>query len=207
MINDQFQSQLLPVSTINLDLPDSDINYQAQFIDAGQAATLFDLLLRETQWRQEQITLFGKTHAVPRLSCWMGDIGTDYSYSNMTMTPVVWSDNVLRIKQQIEAASACSFNSVLINYYRDGQDSNGWHSDNEPELGQNPVIASLSLGADRDFQLRHKTNKALRQSICLQHGSLLIMRGATQRCWQHHVPKRAKAQARINLTFRTVLSL
>ena len=174
-------------------------------MDAEQATTLFDDLLREIEWRQERITLFGKTHAVPRLSCWMGDAETVYSYSNMTMQPVAWSDTVRRIKHQIEAVSSCSFNSVLINYYRDGQDSNGWHSDNEPELGFDPVIASLSLGAERDFLLRHKTNKALRQSIPLQHGSLLTMRGATQRCWQHHVPKRAMAKARLNLTFRTVV--
>jgi len=94
---------------------------------------------------------------------------------------------------------------VLLNYYRNGRDSNGWHSDDEPELGDNPVIASLSLGAPRDFQLRSKRDKSLKQTLSLEHGSLLVMRGTTQRCWQHQIPKRANAASRINLTFRTII--
>ena len=127
-----------------------------------------------------------------------------YGYSNMTMQIVSWSNPVLALKNKLESETKHSFNSVLINYYRNGQDSNGWRSDDEPELGENPIIASISLGGARDFHLRHKTNKHLRQSISLENSSLLMMSGATQHCWQHHIPKRAKAAPRINLTFRTV---
>ena len=127
-----------------------------------------------------------------------------YSYSQHTMQPHSWQDLPLIIKQRIELATGETFNSVLINYYRDGKDSNGWHADDEPELGSKPVIASLSLGAARDFHLRSKRDHSNKHKLNLQHGSLLIMRGATQQQWQHHVPKRASAGPRINLTFRTI---
>jgi len=120
------------------------------------------------------------------------------------MPPVPWSDTARRIKHQLESKTNERFNSVLINYYRDGQDCNGWHSDDELELDPNPIIASLSLGDRRDFKLRHKTNKNLSHALRLEHGSLLMMRGTTQQCWQHQIPKRAKANARLNLTFRTI---
>ena len=128
----------------------------------------------------------------------------NYGYSNTLMSPVAWSARLLELKHAIEAVSNHRFNSVLLNYYRDGKDSNGWHSDDEPELGHNPVIASLSLGAPRDFHLRHKTNQQTTHKMTLENGSLLVMCGSTQHNWQHHIPKRAKAQGRINLTFRTI---
>jgi len=192
--------------TTVFDLPDAEIDYHPQFIENASGWRFFEEILQETQWRQERITVFGKSHLTPRLSCWMGDEGLDYSYSDLTMTPVAWSDTARRIKLFLETQTQESFNSVLINYYRDGQDSNGWHSDDEPELGTNPIIASLSLGDSRDFKLRHKVNKNLSHAISLEHGSLLMMRGATQQCWQHQIPKRAKANARLNLTFRTIKS-
>ena len=206
MLKDQYQPNLIKYQTHALDLEDAEIEYQPEFIESTRAWTLFETLLSETDWRQERIKLYGKVHDVPRLSCWMGDPGLDYSYSNMTMHPVSWSNTLLGVKHQLQRHTGQSFNSVLVNYYRDGRDSNGWHSDDEPELGQNSVIASLSLGAARDFHLRHKVKKQLRRTISLEHGSLLIMKGRTQQCWQHHIPKRARADARINLTFRRLIS-
>jgi alkylated DNA repair dioxygenase AlkB len=125
----------------------------------------------------------------------------------MRMQAHPWTEELLVIKNKIERATGQTLNSVLLNYYRNGQDSNGWHSDDEKELGHNPIIASLSLGAARDFHLRHRRCKQLKQSIKLEHGSLLMMKGSTQRCWQHQIPKRAKADGRINFTFRTVFSV
>lgn len=189
-----------------LDLPDADISYCAEFYGEAESAMLFNRLLRETMWRQEKITLFGNTHKVPRLSCWMADAGLDYCYSNMTMQPVAWSPLLRAVNSRIREATGYDFNSVLINYYRDGRDSNGWHSDDEPELGKQPIIASVSLGSARDFMLRYKPDHKIKFRLALQSGSLLLMSGNTQRCWQHSIPKRAHADARINLTFRNIKS-
>lgn len=199
------QHALFKCKTHVLQLKDADIEYHEGFLGSAAGATLYTAIMAETNWRQETVKVYGKEYLTPRLSCWMGESWMDYSYSNLTMRATPWTGTLLSVKQKIEDQTGESFNSVLINYYRDGDDSNGWHSDDEPELGQQPTIASLSLGAARDFKLRHKYNKSLKSSICLAHGSLLMMRGRTQSHWQHHVPKRAKAEARINLTFRTVL--
>ncbi|NNC99725.1 MAG: alpha-ketoglutarate-dependent dioxygenase AlkB [Gammaproteobacteria bacterium] len=207
MPKDQIQLKLAKNQPYALNLEDAEIDYQAQFIEAEQAWQLFQELLEQTNWRQDYITLYGKTHKVPRLTRWVADAGLDYSYSNITLHPASWTDTLLELRQQVEQASGQHFNSVLLNYYRSGQDCNGWHSDDEPELGDDPVIASLSLGGARDFRLRHKFNKALQQTVSLEHGSLLLMRGNSQRCWQHHVPRRANAAPRINLTFRTIFPL
>lgn len=204
MSNNISQSDLFSSDKSSLDLPDAELDYWPNFVPAEVASRWFEQLNTEVEWRQETITLFGQKHQVPRLSCWMADVGMDYAYSNMTMQPTAWSELVLAIKSFVESNAKLKFNSVLINYYRDGQDSNGWHADNEPELGMNPVIASLSLGGQRDFQLRNNANKQLKYSIALEHGSLLLMQGKTQSCWQHHIPKRANAAPRINLTFRTI---
>jgi alkylated DNA repair dioxygenase AlkB len=204
MPGDKYPTSLFASEPMQLDLPDASITFIADFLPENQAEHYYQSLLEETDWRQESITVYGKTHATPRLSCWMGDAGTDYRYSNMTMQPVPWSAVVREIKSAVEVATAHSYNSVLVNYYRDGRDSNGWHSDDERELGRQPVIASLSLGAARDFQLRHKIHKQLKHNILLTPGSLVLMRGDTQKYWQHHIPKRANVDGRINLTFRTI---
>jgi len=204
MVKHQYHQGIFDNETTALDLLDAEINYHPRFISDTDGWSFFEKILQGTEWRQEHITIFGKSHLTPRLSCWMGDEGLDYSYSNLTMTPVPWSDTARRIKHQLETQTHESFNSVLINYYRDGQDSNGWHSDDEPELGMNPIIASVSLGDTRDFKLRHKTNKKLSHTLSLGHGSLLMMRGTTQQCWQHQIPRRVKAGPRLNLTFRTI---
>lgn len=203
MGNNENQLGLFSNQTHVLDLPEADVRYTANFYDTDHAQQLFDRLLTSVAWRQERITVYGKTHLTPRLSCWMGDEALDYRYANLTMTSVAWSETLLSVKSELEDRTCDKFNSVLINYYRDGQDSNGWHSDDEAELGENPIIASISLGAPRDFQLRHKKTSQ-KASINLEHGSLLMMRGSTQQCWQHHIPKRAGVGGRISLTFRTI---
>ncbi|MBT8142240.1 MAG: alpha-ketoglutarate-dependent dioxygenase AlkB [Gammaproteobacteria bacterium] len=166
----------------------------------------FDTLRDEIEWRHEKIRLFGKRVLQPRLTAWYGDPGTDYVYSGLKNTPKAWTPTLQAIKHKIEEYSKTRFNSVLLNLYRDGQDSMGWHQDNEPELGDNPVIASLSFGASRKFQMRHKFDKTLAKlDFELHSGSLLIMSGQTQQYWQHQLAKTKKAVGqRINLTFRTI---
>lgn len=160
------------------------------------------------EWKHEKIHLFGQWLLQPRLTAWYGDEGTDYIYSGLTNTPLPWNKTLLDLKQQVEELSDASFNSVLLNYYRDGQDSMGWHQDNEPVLGKKPVIASISLGDPRRFQLRHKIDKSLAKVECdLGNGSVLIMSGQTQKYWQHQVPKTKKIVGeRINLTFRKIIT-
>lgn len=201
----QYQQGIFDCETLVLNLADADVEYHPEFYAEHAAWDLYNSLLDNTDWQQDTITVYGKTHLTPRLTRWVGEPWMDYTYSNHTMKACSWEPLLLSIKQQIENATGESFNSVLLNYYRDGKDSNGWHSDDEPELGEQPVIASLSLGAPRAFHLRHKRDKSLRHNMTLEHGSLLMMRGKTQACWQHHIPKRAKAEGRLNLTFRTIV--
>lgn len=205
----QYQGQLFnePASseTNVLQKAGLDIEYRQHFVDQALAQTWFELLLAEVPWQQDEITVYGKKHLTPRLSCWMGESWMSYTYSRHTMRPRPWQALPLEIMRFVEAATDETFNSVLINYYRDGRDSNGWHADDEPELGIEPVIASLSLGASRDFHLRNKSDHSQKYKMRLEHGSLLIMRGQTQSCWQHHVPKRVNVGPRVNLTFRTIV--
>lgn len=185
-------------------IPDGDVVLYPKFFASEVADTFLQELTEQVAWKQERITLYGKEHDVPRLTAWYGDAGKRYRYSGITVEAATWTEPLLRIKQKIEAVSEQVFNSVLLNLYRNGEDSVAWHSDNEPELG--PVIASVSLGEQRPFQLRHKNNSFLKKSIGLPHGSLLMMGGTTQQFWLHQVPKssRKNLQPRINLTFRTV---
>lgn len=196
---------LLNKQTLVLQLVDADVEYTPNYLLPEQATTLFAQLMVDTEWKQETVKVYGKAYLTPRLSCWMGDSGLIYHYSNLTMRPTPWSASVRAIRDALESTSGEKFNSVLINRYRSGADSNGWHSDDEPELGSEPVIASLSLGATRDFRLRHKHRPGLGHTLALENGSLLLMRGATQRHWQHQIPKRAHAGERINLTFRYII--
>ena len=204
MTNHQIQHEILSYKTVVLDLPDAEISYKPNFLNYESANNLFNWFVDNISWQQEEITLYGKKYLTPRLSSWIADSGLDYGYSNMRMNAKPWSQELLDLKFLVESEANFLFNSVLINYYRDGQDSNGWHSDDESELGNNPVIASISLGGSRDFQLRHKKDKSIKTSICLENGSLLIMKGTTQHNWQHCIPKRVNSDARINLTFRLI---
>ena len=172
-----------------------------QYMAAEDARDAYEALLASSPWRQEELSLFGRKVLTPRLSSWHGDV--PYTYSGLAMTPEPWTPQLLMIRKRVEAVSGRTFNSVLLNLYRDGRDSMGWHSDDEPELGINPTIASVSLGETRRFRLRHKAGKEKTLSIDLPDASLLLMSGPLQHHWQHAVPKTSrKIGARINLTFR-----
>lgn len=167
-----------------------------------ESVRLFQNLLADVDWEQREITVYNKTHPQPRLVAWFGDPGTSYTYAGLTLHPTPWIDPILEIKAVCESIAGTTFNSVLLNLYRDGDDTVGWHSDDEPELGANPVIASVSLGAARRFDLRHKVTKETVKTLLLP-GSLLVMSGRTQAQWVHQVPRTKKVgEARINLTFR-----
>jgi len=187
----------------HLDLPDSNITYYPNFI-ASEVATLYFKLFKETiPWQQDDIKVFGKVYAQPRLTAFYGNGSKSYSYSNITMQPRPFTKELLEIKHKIEAIDVVTFNSCLMNLYRNGRDSNGWHADDEKELGQDPIIASISLGEERPFHLRYKRNPKIKHKIVLEHGSLLLMKGSTQHHWQHQIPKTTKPiKERINLTFR-----
>ncbi|MCW8982386.1 MAG: alpha-ketoglutarate-dependent dioxygenase AlkB [Altibacter sp.] len=188
-----------------LQIPDADIWYDPCFLSSEEASEYFKILLNETEWVQETITVFGKSHPQPRLTALYGERDKKYTYSNITMYPKPFSEALHNLKKKVETVSGSVFTTVLLNLYRDGTDSNGWHSDDEKELGTDPVIASVSLGAPRMFHLRHKFQKELKQKIILEPGSLLLMQGTTQHSWQHQIPKTKKAVApRINLTFRKI---
>lgn len=199
------QEASVPPTPQIIEIPDGDIAFYRQFFGAAESERLYSELLQQITWRQDSITLFGKTMLVPRLTAWYGDPGKSYSYSGIFMEPEPWTPTLIRIKNAIETVCRVSFNSVLINLYRDGNDSVGWHSDDEPELGRNPIIGSVSFGATRKFLLKHKRNPHLRVALELSDGSLLVMGGSTQHYWLHQVPKTArKVGPRINLTFRII---
>ena len=180
------------------------LHYAALF-SRSEADELFQQLRREIAWRQEQITVYGRVHAVPRLTAWYGDPDKTYTYSGLTSQPQPWVPVLLDIKERIERVSGTTFNSVLLNLYRDGSDSVSWHADDEPELGLNPVIASVSFGESREFQMKHRKKRACRQTIVLESGSFLLMRGPTQHHWLHQIPKSPRPlRERINLTYRVV---
>ncbi|WP_252176747.1 alpha-ketoglutarate-dependent dioxygenase AlkB [Endozoicomonas sp. 4G] len=195
--------------SINLKAPDAEILFWPELIAPQDGESFYQQLLSGIQWRQDQITLFGKTFDVPRLQAWYGDQGMTYRYSGLELTPEPWTPVLRALKARVEQACHGSFNTVLLNLYRDGNDSNGWHSDDEAELGEHPVIASLSLGQERRFRLKHKQGKSKGiqpLSLDLPSGSLLVMSGPTQRCWQHCIPKTSRdVLPRINLTFRNVI--
>ncbi|PWA03881.1 alpha-ketoglutarate-dependent dioxygenase AlkB family protein [Flavobacterium psychrotolerans] len=197
---------LFQLESIPLDLPDAEIIYFPAFIDKTKADEIYAELLEKTPWQQDEITVYGKKHAQPRLTALYGNQDKPYSYSNIKMQPHHWTVLLLDIKSHVENLSNSNFTTVLLNQYRNGNDGNGWHADNEKELGANPVIASVSFGAERPFQLKHNTDKNLKKNIILEHGSLLIMKGTTQHFWKHQIPKITKPIGqRINLTFRTIL--
>lgn len=196
---------LFPEDKIIFDLPDAEILYYPSFFDADEANAIFKELLNTIPWQQDAIKVYGKTHPQPRLTALFGNDGKSYSYSNLTMQPHPWNILLQKIKFKIEEVIEANFSSVLLNLYRDGKDSNGWHADDEKELGQNPIIASVSFGAERYFHLKHKSDNNLKQKILLENGSLLVMKGTTQHHWLHQIPKIAKPIApRINLTFRII---
>ena len=190
---------------IQLDMQDADVTLYPCFFDEAEADRLFAALAVSIAWQQKSIKLYGKMIEMPRLTAWHGDEGATYTYSGITETPIPWTGELHELRGRLDCACGVNFNSVLLNYYRGERDSMSWHSDDEPELGRNPVIASVSFGAARRFQFKHKTNPDLRAEVELTHGSLLVMRGSTQHFWKHQVPKSSRPMSeRINLTFRTI---
>lgn len=183
---------------------DGIARYMPAFIAADEADRHFTGLVEETPWEHRHIVLFGREVLQPRLACWYGDHA--YSYSGIRLEPRAWTDRLRVLRDRCSVDSGVEFNSCLVNLYRDGRDSMGWHADDEPELGREPVIASVSLGDSRVFRMRHKESKTVVE-LALEHGSLLIMSGLMQQCWVHEIPKTKKPVGqRINLTFRTIIT-
>jgi len=196
---------LFESNPIILNIPNGEVCYFPNFYSKELADEIFVALLKETSWQQDEITVYGKKHKQPRLTALYGNEGKSYSYSNIKMQPHLWTPLLQKIKVNIESEVQTYFTTVLLNLYRDGQDSNGWHADDEKELGTNPIIASLSFGAERSFHLKHNTLKDQKIKLILEHGSLLIMKGTTQHFWKHQIPKTTKPiSERINLTFRVL---
>jgi alkylated DNA repair dioxygenase AlkB len=191
---------------LDIEMPGATLRFAAQFLPSDIADRYFKILLKETLWREEEVLVWGKRHKQPRLVAWHGDAGTKYTYSGSTLNPAPWTPSLLELREKVEVACGARFNSVLLNQYRNNNDSMGWHSDNEPELGKMPTIASLSLGDSRVFLFKHRTEKNLGiRRITLNHGSVLIMSGETQRNWLHAIDKEKKPSGiRINLTFRLI---
>lgn len=184
-------------------LEDGDLAWLPQLAFPLSNAEVLARLIAETPWRSDTVVVYGKRYLQPRLTAWYGE--ASYTYSGLTLDPLPLTPLLEALRRAVEAVSGHRFNSVLLNYYRDGRDSMGMHSDDEPELGPEPVIASLSFGAARSFLLRHKTKK-LGRKIELSDGSLLLMRGCTQHNWLHGINKTEKiVGARLNLTFRYVI--
>jgi len=197
---------LFPNEKINLNLPDAVFELYPNFISNKTADELFQKLLEETPWQHDEITIFGKKILQPRLTCLFGNEGKPYSYSGLTMYPKPWNSSIMYLKNEIEKISTQNFTTVLANLYRNEKDSNGWHADNEKELGRDPIIASISLGETRKFQIKHNTNKESKCNLELTHGSLLLMKEGSQIHYKHQLPKSTSPKnARINLTFRTIL--
>ncbi|MEM0952748.1 MAG: alpha-ketoglutarate-dependent dioxygenase AlkB [Pseudomonadota bacterium] len=189
-----------------LPMPDAEVLYWPQpplDIDAGETLAQ---LVDETQWRQDDVKIFGKTYAQPRLHAWHGDADSQYTYSGLTLQPEPWTPLLQTLRNAVSKVSGASFNSVLLNLYRDGRDSMGMHADDERELGPNPVIASLSFGEERVLTFKHRQRRELESvKLPLGHGSLLLMRGATQHHWKHGIAKLSRSCGpRLNLTFRQV---
>lgn len=183
---------------------DADVLLYHGVFSAMQQEHLLRSLLHNVPWEQHVIKMYGRSIAAPRLSAWYGDPGAHYSYSGLRLEPLSWTPTLLEIKSVVEALADIVFNSALLNLYRDGRDSVGWHSDAEPELGRNPVIASVSLGAERRFMFQHRKFKT-RLALDLEPGSILLMRGPTQHHWRHQLPKTRKPVGmRVNLTFRII---
>lgn len=186
---------------------DGEMYYYPAYFDTHASDLYFNKIMALKNWRQDEIRIFGKKYFLPRLQMFLGDAeDIIYTYSGIGLKAERWPDFLLEIKKRIEHDFNISFNAALVNLYRDGNDSNGKHSDNEPEMGNRPVLASVSFGAPRKFRVYHKTKKHCKSELTLQHGDLLIMKGEMQDCWYHEIPKEKKVlEPRINITFRNIL--
>lgn len=194
--------------SLRLDVPEAEVVFYPSFFPTDAADRLLQELVKTTRWRRNSMKMFGELKPLPRLTAWYGDARARYVYSGIVNEPLPWTTALSEVKDAVEAACSVAFNGVLLNRYRSGQDSMGWHADDEPEFGEDPVIASVSFGGTRNFQLKHKRRKELKANVELTHGSLLVMRGGTQANWLHQIPKTAKPVGeRLNLTFRRLVVL
>lgn len=184
-----------------LPMPGADVVYYPEFIDTAHADRLLNALTTQTAWQQPTIRMFGRTVQVPRQTAWHGDPGATYTYSGIRHEPAPWTPALLDLRHLVTMWSGSFYNSALLNHYRTGADGVGWHADDEPELA--PCIASVSLGAPRTMRFKPRQGGKV-QSVTLDHGSLLVMRGDTQVNWLHQIPKTSAAGQRINVTFRQV---
>lgn len=204
MMADLFSSD---ISFSRITMPDADVQYLQRLPMPQSDENIFEQLFRETKWLHEKVMVWGKEHYQPRLTAWYGDPGRSYTYSGTVMFPLPWTNLLLSLRRELEELTDARFNSVLLNLYRDHNDRMGFHSDNEPSLGQEPTIASLSYGATRTLIFKHKKRQDLeRKRVPLVSGSVLLMKGGTQRNWVHGIDKESRpCGPRINLTFRNIL--
>jgi alkylated DNA repair dioxygenase AlkB len=179
--------------------------YYPGAFSADASMAIMAKLIRDTEWKQEYVNFYGKRHPIPRETAWFGDSGAIYKYSKISNEPSPWTATLVEVKQKVELLAGVSFNSVLINRYRNGSDSVAWHSDDEPELGPQPVIGSVSFGATRTFQFKSNRDGEDRVNLLLESGSVLIMSGDSQSAWKHQIPKERSVKGeRLNLTFRVI---
>jgi alkylated DNA repair dioxygenase AlkB len=185
---------------------DGSLDDYGRILTNTESQHLFDRLVANVPWHQGSVRVFGRDIPEPRLTSWHGDPGSSYSYSGRTVQPSPWTKDLAAIRTLVESLATFGFNSVLANLYRDGRDGVAWHSDDEVELGSEPVIASFSLGASRRFSVRRRDRTGERIDLDLHAGTLIVMRGSFQRTWEHSIPKtRRPVDQRVNLTFRTIL--
>lgn len=200
---DMFEPKRNPREFIKI--ANGEFVYIPGFFNRQLASRYLAMLQENILWKQEKMNMYGRQVDFPRLTSWYGDTGKPYSFSGIKLTPHPWTAELIEIKQQVDTFCSISFNSVLLNLYRNGNDSISWHSDAEKELGINPIIASVNFGGARIFQMRHNTTHE-KISLTLEHGSLLVMKGELQHHWKHQVPKtKIEVAPRINLTFRVIL--
>ncbi|MBP9934092.1 MAG: alpha-ketoglutarate-dependent dioxygenase AlkB [Chitinophagaceae bacterium] len=189
---------------INILPKDGEVYYLPDFFSKQESEKLFAVLLNEIEWQQDEVMMFGKRIVTQRRMAWYGEENKPYRYSGILRTPKPWTRTLLEIQHLVNSTFQTSLNACLMNLYRNGEEGMGWHSDDEPELGKEPIIVSLSLGAQRAFDFKHK-DLGNKQRIYLEAGSLLLMKGATQKHWKHALPKSKKVlDPRINLTFREI---
>jgi len=189
-----------------LSMPDAKVTFYRSFFDLRKSDEIFQILLNEINWRQDRMKIYGREIDLPRKTAWYGDRDKSYTFSGIHLNPEPWIPTLLEVKERIEEVAEVQFNSVLLNLYRHGNDGISWHTDAEPELGENPVIGSVSFGEARRFVFRHRQEQDLKAEVELTHGSFLLMAGETQHFWQHQIPKTSrKVEPRINLTFRVII--
>jgi alkylated DNA repair dioxygenase AlkB len=186
-------------------LPPELLDYRPGIFNGHESECLMRKFINDMPWQQKVIKIYNKEMVTPRLTVWVGDLGTDYSFSGEKYNPLPWTKELLMIKNRIEPLAGTTFNSVLLNYYRDGNDSVAWHSDNENSLGRHPVVASVTFGQVRSFDIRNKHDHSKKYAVKLESGSYLLMKAGLQEHWEHRIAKSPRPmKERVNLTFRMI---